>query len=75
MTINVNKPEDYIRPYELTETQSKSTSCHYQMFFQKKKNFPPGGPRSSGRSSNTGKKRQAQKTPVKSGIIKLVQKC
>ena len=42
MTINVNKPEDYIRPYELTETQSKSTSCHYQMFFQKKENFPPG---------------------------------
>ena len=51
MTINVNKPEDYIRPYELTEIQSKSTSCHYQMFFQKKEKFPPGGPRSSGRSS------------------------
>ena len=52
MTINVNKPDDYIRPYELTEPQSKSTSCHYQMFFQKKENFPPGGPRSSGRSSS-----------------------
>jgi hypothetical protein len=59
MTINVNKPEDYIRPYELTETQSKSTSCHYQMFFQKKnnkENFPPGGPWSSGRSSKQWKK-------------------
>ena len=52
MTINVNKPDDYIRPYELTEPQSKSTSCHYQMFIQKKETFPPGGPRSSGRSSN-----------------------
>ena len=51
MTINVNKPDDYIRPYELTEPQSKSTSCHYQMFIQKKETFPPGGPRLSGRSS------------------------
>jgi hypothetical protein len=38
----VNKRDGYIRPYELTEPQSKSTSCHYQMFIQKKKISPQG---------------------------------
>ena len=41
-----------IDAFSLSETWSTYFSCHFQKSFLKKHKFPPGGPRSSGRSSS-----------------------